>query len=708
VKVTTRPAQPGDRELVRSIHHRAFREVVERQFGWDEEDQDRFFAGDWDDGRGLEILEVDGFPAGYVAVDTEDDALSVRQLVIAPEYQDRGTGTTFLRDVCARARRCMVPVRLGCLRANRASELYLRLGFRLTAEDDRRLHFEWSPLAESIEGCGAAHRRLSATLDGLDDATARGPSRLPDWTVGHVLTHLARNADSHVRILDAAARGESVEQYAGGYAQRAADIEAGASRSAAELVADVAATAAALEDRWKVMPPHAWSGAGLAGGRPWPTRLLPFHRWREVEVHPSTWGWGTTPMTGRPCTSTGSCPWRLPPSPTASGSPPCGPAWWPGCSAGWPSRRTSPSPPGSPSPPITTGTRGPIKFRAAAAEPAQEPRQVADFWGIDMAPKVESRHRLRGSAAPFIVFHLSPLLAFVTGVTAKALLLGIGLYLLRMLAITAGYHRYFSHRTYSMSRPLVFLVGFVGTMAAQRGPLWWAAHHRNHHKYADTERDPHSPMRGFWWSHVGWILSGKYSHPDYSVVDDLTKYPELVFINRHDWIGPWVLGVSCFLFAGWSGLVVGFLASTIVVWHCTFSINSLSHVVGKRRYATPDTSRNSWWLAVFTLGEGWHNNHHHFPRSVRQGFYWWELDVGYAFLRTLSWFRIVTDLKVPSRAALAARRVSSGHFDLGRFRQHLAGAVRSVPDHATDLRLLLDEVSEKAAKINRSRMARPS
>ena len=323
-----------------------------------------------------------------------------------------------------------------------------------------------------------------------------------------------------------------------------------------------------------------------------------------------------------------------------------------------------------------------------------------------MAPKLESRRLW--TAAPFVLIHLSPLLAFVTGVTVKALLLGLSLYLVRMLAITAGYHRYFSHRTYSMSRPLVFVVGFIGTMAAQRGPLWWAAHHRNHHKYADTDRDPHSPMNGFWWSHVGWILSGRYSHVDYSVVDDLTRYPELVFINRHDWIGPWVLGVSCFLVAGWSGLVVGFLASTIVVWHCTFSINSLSHVLGKRRYATPDTSRNSWWLALFTLGEGWHNNHHHFPRSARQGFYWWELDLGYAFLQVLSWFRVVTDLKVPSPAALTARRVSSGHFDLGRFRQHLAGAVRSVPEHATDLRLLLDEVSEKAAKINRSRVARPS
>lgn len=179
----------------------------------------------------------------------------------------------------------MQPVRLNCLWANRAAQLYGRLGFRLVGEDEIRLRFEWSPLLESIDGCRASHRRLSATLDGLDDATVRRPSRLPDWTVGHVLTHLARNADSHVRILDAATRGEMVEQYAGGYAQRAADIEAGAARPADELVADVQATALALEDRWRSMPPEAWSGAGLAAGRPWPARLLPFHRWREVEVH---------------------------------------------------------------------------------------------------------------------------------------------------------------------------------------------------------------------------------------------------------------------------------------------------------------------------------------------------------------------------------------------------------------------------------------
>ena len=320
-----------------------------------------------------------------------------------------------------------------------------------------------------------------------------------------------------------------------------------------------------------------------------------------------------------------------------------------------------------------------------------------------------SRRRFRRSALPFAVLNLLPLLAFVTGVTERAVILFVVLYLVRMFAITAGYHRYFSHRTYRMSRALQFAVGFIGTTAVQRGPLWWAQHHRLHHKYADTDRDPHSPQKGFWWSHIGWVLSGDYSKTDYSEVQDLTCYPELMFIDRHDWIGPWALALTCFAIGGWSGLVVGFFGSTVLVWHLTFAVNSVTHLWGRRRYGTPDTSRNSLILGIFALGEGWHNNHHHYPRSIRQGFYWWELDGGYAALKVMSWLHIVSDLQYPSRSALDARQIRRGHFDLGRFRQHLAGAARTIPDDATDLKELLQAVSDQAASLNRpSRIRTPA
>src|SRR4051812_30137316 len=231
------------------------------------------------------------------------------------------------------------------------------------------------------------------------------------------------------------------------------------------------------------------------------------------------------------------------------------------------------------------------------------------------------------SSAPFVLFHLLPLLAIVTGVTTTAVVMAVALFLVRMFAITGGYHRYFAHRSYRTSRTFQFVLAAVGGSAVQKGALWWASNHRVHHRYADTERDPHSPKDGFWWAHVGWVLSGAYGTTDYEAMDDFARYPELVWLNKHDWVPPWTLAALCFLIGGWSGLVVGFLLSTIVLWHITFLVNSLAHVFGRRRYETSDTSRNSALVAVLTLGEGWHNNHHHYPKSARQGFSWWEVDV---------------------------------------------------------------------------------
>ena len=243
--------------------------------------------------------------------------------------------------------------------------------------------------------------------------------------------------------------------------------------------------------------------------------------------------------------------------------------------------------------------------------------------------------------------HLLPLLVVFTGISTTAIVLFCVTYFGRMFLITAGYHRYFSHRSYRMGRIPQFLMAFGAETSAQKGVLWWAAHHRNHHQFSDTERDVHSPRKGFWWSHVGWILCDRYKSYDPERIRDFGRFPELVFIDRHDWIAPWALGLACFAIGGWSGLVVGFFASTVLLWHTTFLVNSAAHVFGRRRYDTSDTSRNSLIIALLTGGEGWHNNHHHYQASARQGFFWWEIDTTYYGLKVLSWLGIVQDLRRP-------------------------------------------------------------
>jgi stearoyl-CoA desaturase (delta-9 desaturase) len=276
----------------------------------------------------------------------------------------------------------------------------------------------------------------------------------------------------------------------------------------------------------------------------------------------------------------------------------------------------------------------------------------------------EDRLNVRSSLA-FFALHLLPFLAFFTGVTRTALILAFVTFTTRMFCITAGYHRYFSHKSYRLNRLSQFVLAFGGTMASQKGPLWWAAHHRNHHRFSDTERDVHSPKRGFWWSHVGWILCDAYNESDRTQIRDFAKYPELRFIDKHDWIGPWTLGAICFVIGGWSGLLIGFFASTVLLWHVTFTVNSVAHVFGRRAYETSDTSRNTLLIALATGGEGWHNNHHRYPWAARQGFRWWQIDTTYYILRLLSFVGIVRDLKpVPAsvieeaRAATARRRAS--------------------------------------------------
>lgn len=258
---------------------------------------------------------------------------------------------------------------------------------------------------------------------------------------------------------------------------------------------------------------------------------------------------------------------------------------------------------------------------------------------------------------PFLSLHVACLGACWTGASWRAIGLCCALYLIRMFGITAGYHRYFSHRSYRTSRVFQFVLAWIGCSAVQKGPLWWAGHHRHHHKHSDLETDVHSPeQRGFWWSHVGWFLCTKYKATDFAGMRDFSRYPELSWLNRFHAVPGLLLAVGCFLLMRWQGVVWGFFISTVLVYHATFVINSLCHVFGRVRYQTSDGSRNSMMLALITLGEGWHNNHHYFATSTKMGFFWWEIDVTYYILKLLSFLGVIWDLKTPPPRLLEGGR----------------------------------------------------
>jgi len=251
------------------------------------------------------------------------------------------------------------------------------------------------------------------------------------------------------------------------------------------------------------------------------------------------------------------------------------------------------------------------------------------------------------SSIPFLLVHLLCFAVIFTGISTTAIVLFVVMYFGRAFFVTAAYHRYFSHKSYRLNRFWQFVFAFQAEATAQKGVLWWASNHRHHHRYSDQESDLHSPRKGFWWSHVGWILSDKYKATDLAAIKDFAKYPELRWLDKHEGVPPWIYGIAAFAIGGWSGLVVGFFWSTVLLWHTTFLVNSAAHVFGRRRYETTDTSRNSFLIALVTGGEGWHNNHHHYQASARQGFFWWEVDFTYYVLKAMSWVGIVKDLKAP-------------------------------------------------------------
>ncbi|MBX3189553.1 MAG: acyl-CoA desaturase [Labilithrix sp.] len=260
---------------------------------------------------------------------------------------------------------------------------------------------------------------------------------------------------------------------------------------------------------------------------------------------------------------------------------------------------------------------------------------------------------------PFYGVHIAAVVGVaLVGFSWKWVALAVALYYLRIFGVTGGYHRYFSHRTYRTSRAFQLFLAVLAQSSLQKGALWWAAHHRDHHKYSDTKQDVHSfREEGFWWSHVGWILSRDTEETKFERISDFARYPELRWLNKYHVVPGVALAVGLWLVGSWPALVWGFFVSTVLCWHGTFTINSLAHIWGSRRYATTDDSKNNFFLALLTMGEGWHNNHHYYQRSTRQGFFWWEIDLTYYVLKGLQAVGIVWDIQVPPQKVIDGNAV---------------------------------------------------
>ena len=276
------------------------------------------------------------------------------------------------------------------------------------------------------------------------------------------------------------------------------------------------------------------------------------------------------------------------------------------------------------------------------------------------APSAAKREGIpyRRSVPMYICHGIAIFGPFVVRFSWSCVVLAAVLYVLRMIALSAGYHRYFAHRTYRTSRAFQFVLAFIGGTCTQRGALWWAANHRHHHAHSDEAEDAHSPRRhGFFWSHLGWILSKRFERTQHERIQDFARFPELRWLDRHHFMPSWALFWTLWAFGGWPAVVWGSFTSTVFMWHCTFSINSLAHLFGRRRYATGDDSRNSALLALLTMGEGWHNNHHHYRASAALGFYWWEVDCTYYVLKALAAVGLIWDLRTPPRIVREQRIV---------------------------------------------------
>jgi len=294
---------------------------------------------------------------------------------------------------------------------------------------------------------------------------------------------------------------------------------------------------------------------------------------------------------------------------------------------------------------------------------------IINWFDSENAPSYEEDKIDWLRVCPFIILHFSVFAVFWVGWSPIAVITALAFYALRMFAITAFYHRYFSHKTFATSRKAQLIFAIIGASATQRGPLWWAANHRHHHVHSDKPTDIHSPKQsGFLWSHMGWFLSKKNFKTNHDRVKDFANFPELKWLDRFDIAVPVLFALGIFSVGAalesffpslgtnaWQMFIWGYIISTIMVFHGTFVINSLAHVIGRSRFKTRDESKNSLLLALITFGEGWHNNHHKFPGSAKQGLFWWEIDISYYGLLVLEKLGIIWDVnKGPSQQQIQA------------------------------------------------------
>lgn len=252
------------------------------------------------------------------------------------------------------------------------------------------------------------------------------------------------------------------------------------------------------------------------------------------------------------------------------------------------------------------------------------------------------------AAIPYLLVRLACFGVFWTGLGwANAAWLAGG-FLLRMWALTVGYHRYFAHRAFRTSRPFQFLLALAGSTCLQGGVIWWAETHRRHHRNADTPDDLHSPhFQGWFYSHYGWFLDTRHRDTRLGNIPDLARFPELVFLDRWHFVVFGLLATIVGLTAGLGPMLWAVFVPTVMMWEITHWVQSFSHSWGGyRRYESSDQSRNHWLLGIVGLGE-FHNNHHRFPGSSRQGHVWWEVDAGYWSLRLLEILGLVWNLNIP-------------------------------------------------------------
>lgn len=260
-----------------------------------------------------------------------------------------------------------------------------------------------------------------------------------------------------------------------------------------------------------------------------------------------------------------------------------------------------------------------------------------------------------------VLIHLAALLAFLPMFfTWKALITTIVIQVFTTLGITVGFHRFLTHRSFRSPKWMEYFLSWLGSLSWQGGPIKWVATHRLHHQYSDEDEDPHTPLHGFFWSHALWCFKfdphfdpyKKYSQ----YAQDLARDRGHVFIEKTTGLWQFVLAGALYAWGGWPCVVWGVFLRLVYSYHITWFVNSASHIWGYRNYETTDGSRNLWWVALLSFGEGWHNNHHAYPRSARHGLKPWEIDASWYIIKVMSWFGLARDIRLPEQGASRARQ----------------------------------------------------